>query len=65
MSNRERIEPARVERLEELLETEPYAAVWLAHPNSFAWLTGGIDLLSALKREDSSVGNPTSRLPRL
>jgi len=45
MGNRARTGPARVERLDELLAAEPYAAVWLARPSSFAWLTGGSNVV--------------------
>jgi len=33
--------PSRVERLDSLLAAQSLSAVWFARPNSFAWLTGG------------------------
>ena len=33
--------PGRVERLDSLLAAQSLSAVWFAEPNSFAWLTGG------------------------
>ena len=34
-------DPAHLSRLDELLDERDLEAVWLAEPNSFAWLTGG------------------------
>lgn len=37
---------SRFERLDSYLQREELAAVWFARPNSFAWLTGGNNLVS-------------------
>jgi Xaa-Pro aminopeptidase len=36
---------ARAERLDEYLDAADLAAVWFARPNSFAWLTGGANVV--------------------
>mgnify|MGYP000153297146 CR=1 FL=1 len=41
------MDDAHLERLDEYLDASDHAAVWFARPNSFAWLTGGDNVIDA------------------